>query len=234
MVYVDETPEDPDPPSEYIYQFYVPNSVHLFNVNDVVKIDTSVKNTEGYTADVTEVNIPQGTLLVKATTAWPAANNRIFWYRVEEDVATDRFSLKVGVVLDRDQWLKEEGRPEEVMAWVAQIVSEEMPAHIQADVHWLSSSEFSYFGSNYNKWQQAAAESRLGETSYELMKQLSLGQLPAPGKGIGTYHIITITEMTDGPEEGWYTGGDYPDESTWEAGKEEEVKQAQVLYIPRE
>ena len=234
LVYVDETPEDSDPPSEYIYQFYVPNSVHLFNVNDVVKIDTSVKNTEGYTADVTEVNIPQGTLLVKATTAWPAANNRIFWYRVEEDVATDRFSLKVGVVLDRDQWLKEEGRPEEVMAWVAQIVSEEMPAHIQADVHWLSSSEFSYFGSNYNKWQQAAAESRLGETSYELMKQLSLGQLPAPGKGIGTYHIITITEMTDGPEEGWYTGGDYPDESTWEAGKEEEVKKAQVLYIPRE
>ncbi len=218
--------------SPYCYLLHIPSSVHLFNVGDTVAIEASaiksINNIEGLTATVTEVNIPHGTLLVTAESEWPPSDNQVHWYRVE-DVISDRFSLKVGVVLDRDRWLNED-RPEEVMAWVAQIVSEEMPAHIQADVHWLSSSEFSYFGSNYNKWQQAAAESRLGETSYELMKQLSLGQLPAPGKGIGTYHIVTIDEM-DNSE--WYKVAESPPVSQWDEAMLEDVEEAQVLYIPR-
>lgn len=218
--------------SPYCYLLHIPSSVHLFNVGDTVAIEASaiksINNIEGLTATVTEVNIPHGTLLVTAESEWPASDNQVHWYRVE-DVISDRFSLKVGVVLDRDRWLNED-RPEEVMAWVAQIVSEEMPAHIQADVHWLSSSEFSYFGSNYNKWQQAAAESRLGETSYELMKQLSLGQLPAPGKGIGTYHIVTIDEM-DNSE--WYKVAESPPVSQWVEAMLEDVEEAQVLYVPR-
>lgn len=227
-------PKTAVPPSEYIYRLSVPYSVHLFNVNDVVKIDTSViksgKSAEGITAVVTEVNIPEGTLWVKAEAAWPQVNNQIFWYRVE-DVISDRFSLKVGVVLDRDQWLKEEGRPEEVMAWVEQIVSEEMPAHIQADVHWLSEGEFDQFGINYKAWQQAAAESRLGETSYALLKQLSLGQLPAPGRGIGAYHIVTDEEMGSSD---WYEEADEPPVSRWKDGAKEQVETAQVLYVPRD
>lgn len=226
------------PRANFVYLLQIPYSVHLFKVGDSVAIDPTVskamKSFEGVTATatVTEVDIPLGTLRVEATSAWPEANNQVFWYRVEDEI-TDRFSLKVGVVLDRERWLNED-RPEEVMAWVAQIVSEEMPAHIQADVHWLSSAEFDYFGGDYKKWQKAAAESRLGETSYELLKKLSLGQLPAPGKGVGAYHIPTIKDMLDGQVAGWYSGADYPAESIWIEGREEEVKHAQVLYVPRD
>ena len=217
-----------NPRAESLYRMSVPYSVHLFKKGDTVKIDPSLIKPVEFTAEVTEVDIPHGTLLVKATTAWPAANNQVFWYRVEAEIV-DRFSLKVGVVLDRDRWLKED-RPEEVMAWVAQIVREEMPAHIQADVHWLSEDEFEYFGQNYKAWQLAASESRLGQTSYELMKQLSLGQLPAPGKGIGTYHIVDPEEMSSE----WYQEATEPPVSRWEDGSKEQVEAAQVVYIPRD
>lgn len=223
LVYDEETPDSPGQPTEYMYRLHVPYSVHLFNVDDVVQIDASEKNLEGLTADVNEVNIPEGTLLVKATSAWPASDNPVRWYRVEP-IITDRFSLKVGVVLDRDQWLIED-RPEEVMAWVAQIVREEMPAHIQADVHWLSADEFDFFGGNYKAWQLAATESRLGQTSYELMKQLSLGQLPALGKGIGVYHIISASDESAK----WYDS----DKNEWREGSQEDVEINQVMYIPR-
>ena len=220
------------PRAEFVYLLRIPHSVHVFKVGDTVAMDTSVKKSMGKfeeaTALVTEVNIPLGTLKVTATSKWPPANNQLSWYRVEDEV-TDRFSLKVGVVLDRERWLNED-RPEEVMAWVTQIVREEMPAHIQADVHWLSSAEFNYFGGNYKKWQEAAAESRLGETSYALLKQLSLGQLPVPGKGIGTYHIVTDTEM--GSE--WYEVAAEPPVSRWKEDMQEDVDQAQVLYVPRD
>lgn len=218
--------------ADFVYLLRIPYSVHLFKVGDTVAIDSSVikamKNVEGVTATVTEVNIPDGTLMVTATSAWPAPNNQVFWYRVEDEV-TDRFSLKVGVVLDRERWLNED-RPEEVMAWVAQIVSEEMPAHIQADVHWLNSEQFGNFGYDYKIWQVAAAESRLGEASYALLKQLSLGQLPVPGKGIGTYHIVTDPEM--GSE--WYEVAAEPPVSRWKEDMQEDVDQAQVLYVPRD
>ena len=211
----------------------IPSSVHLFNVGDNVAIEASaiksINNIEGLTATVTEVNIPHGTLLVTAESEWPASDNQVHWYRVE-DVIFDRFSLKVGVVLDRDRWLNED-RPEEVMAWVAQIVSEEMPAHIQADVHWLSADEFRYFRNDYKEWQQVAAESRLGQKSYELMKKLSLGQLPEPGKGIGIYHLIAEDEETLGVEEGWYSKGD---PGQWLEGEEEAVKAANIVYVPRD
>lgn len=222
-----------DPIDEYKFELFVPYSVHLFSVGDIVAIDTSaskaIKNVDGLTAKVIEVNISLGTLRVSSTSAWPLADIPKFWYRVENEV-TDRFSLKVGVVLDRELWLKNDDRLEEVVAWVAQIVNDEMPAHIQADVHWLSKAEFDYFGSNYKEWQQAAAESRLGESSYALLKQLSLGQLPAQGKGIGTYHIVTNNEM-DNSE--WYKVAESPPVSQWDEAMLEDVDEAQVLYIPR-
>lgn len=222
-----------DPIDEYKFELFVLYSVHLFSVGDIVAIDTSaskaIKNVDVLTAKVIEVNISLGTLRVSSTSAWPLADIQKFWYRVENEV-TDRFSLKVGVVLDRELWLKNDDRPEEVVAWVAQIVNDEMPAHIQADVHWLSKAEFDYFGSNYKEWQQAAAESRLGESSYALLKQLSLGQLPAQGKGIGTYHIVTNNEM-DNSE--WYKVAESPPVSQWDEAMLEDVDEAQVLYIPR-
>lgn len=225
--YEEEVPTRSMPRADFVYLLRIPYSVHLFKVGDTVAIDSSVikamKNFEGVTATVTEVNIPDGTLLVTATSVWPAPNNQVFWYRVE-DAITDRFSLKVGVVLDRERWLNED-RPEEVMAWVAQIVREEMPAHIQADVHWLSSAEFIYFSSNYKKWQEAAAESRLGDTSYALLKQLSLGQLPAPGIGIGVYHIISSSDESAT----WYDSL----ENEWREGTQELVESDQVMFIPR-
>lgn len=222
-----EVPTRSMPRADFVYLLRIPYSVHLFKVGDTVAIDSSVikamKNFEGVTATVTEVNIPDGTLLVTATSVWPAPNNQVFWYRVETEIS-DRFSLKVGVVLDRERWLNED-RPEEVMAWVAQIVREEMPAHIQADVHWLSSAEFIYFSSNYKKWQEAAAESRLGDTSYALLKQLSLGQLPAPGIGIGVYHIISSSDESAT----WYDSL----ENEWREGTQELVESDQVMFIPR-
>lgn len=225
LVYVDL--EQPNEDTSYRYLLHIPSSVHLFNVGDTVAIEPS--NSEGLTAKVNEVNIPHGTLLVTATSEWPASINKVHWYRVE-DVISDRFSLKVGVVLDRDQWLNED-RPEEVMAWVAQIVREEMPAHIQADVHWLNSYEFNDFAYNYKEWQKAAAESRLGQTSYELLKQLSLGQLPEPGRGIGFYHLITIKEEELGAEQGWYSKGD---PGHWLEGNEDKVEAASIVYVPRD
>lgn len=224
------------PRADFVYLLRIPYSVHLFEVGDTVAIDPSVvksmKTFDGVTATVTEVDIPLGILRVEATAAWPEADNQVYWHRVETEVL-DRFSLKVGVVLDRERWLNED-RPEEVMAWVAQIVSEEMPAHIQADVHWLSADEFHDFGRNYKNWQEVAAESRLGQTSYELMKQLSLGQLPAPGKGVGANHIITSEEMDEGRDDCWYLGGNPPSDSHWIPGTEDEIQQVQVLYVPRD
>ncbi|MCH4872979.1 hypothetical protein [Pseudomonas sp. TMW22091] len=233
LVDVENLPKATVLASDYFYRLHVPYSVHVFNNGDTVKVDTSLiksmSHFDGSTAIVEEIDIPSGTLLVKAESEWPAVNNEVFWYRVETNIS-DRFSLKVGVVLDRERWLKEV-RPEEVMTWVEQIVREEMPAHLQADVHWLSSDEFESFGYNYKKWQQAAAESRLGETSYALMKQLSLGQLPAAGRGIGVYHLITTDEERLGAEAGWYSEGD---PGHWLEGSEVEVEAASIVYVPRD
>lgn len=232
LVYVENLPKAVLA-SDYFYRLHVPYSVHVFNNGDTVKVDTSLiksmSHFDGSIAIVEEIDIPSGTLLVKAESEWPAVNNEVFWYRDEADIS-DRFSLKVGVVLDRERWLKEV-RPEEVMTWVEQIVREEMPAHLQADVHWLSSDEFESFGYSYKKWQQAAAESRLGETSYALMKQLSLGQLPAAGRGIGVYHLITTDEERLGAEAGWYSEGD---PGHWLEGSEVEVEAASIVYVPRD
>ncbi|HEK1310959.1 TPA: hypothetical protein SMQ86_006062 [Pseudomonas aeruginosa] len=222
---------------------YVGVSAHVFQPGDTLVCGSGEafrlgRETEpGLRATVNTVDISRGVLSVTTEAAWPPADSLSYWYR-EQQTLSDRFSFRAGVVLDRDYWLDQNiidnSIPEEVMGWVMQVVREEMPAHVQAEIHWLSHDVFYEFGIHYRAWQQAAADARLGETSYLLMRQLSLGQLPMMGRGIGTDHVITPAEMESGACVGWYLPGTSPNESEWAADRKDDVLAAQVIYLPRD
>ncbi|MCG1040897.1 MULTISPECIES: hypothetical protein [Burkholderiaceae] len=198
-----------------------------------------------WTGEVKSVDVANGFLVVDGGGhLWPddQDTHSTRWYRThernpeherdpehEKDPELDLFSFKVGVVLNRTRWLSPEAiavdRPNDVIRWVEQIVYEEMPAHVNSQIHWLDQSTFVNFGNDYAVWQAQASDVPLGDKTYALLEMLALGRLPdTESIGIGVSHVITAAELQDPA---------LVDAANHQWTTEEMVRSAEVLYVPR-
>ncbi|HDS9725603.1 TPA: hypothetical protein QH957_002284 [Enterobacter bugandensis] len=132
----------------------------------------------------------------------------IMWYPVTS--LPERFSLAVSLVFNRETFFPVQAThdKEAVLAWVQEVVSEEMPLHLNTQIHWFNGLDFQAFGKVWSTWQGDGEP--LGDLSYELLKWLSLGELPKATEGIGTMHVATNEELaTYATPEGKWRPEDY-------------------------
>ncbi|HEJ6984402.1 TPA: hypothetical protein SMF26_004504 [Serratia marcescens] len=92
----------------------------------------------------------------------------------------ESFAFTLSLVLDRS-WLKGSQTPEELDRWITQIAREEMPSHLNLQVHWLNESNFDNFAKTYRTWQEGGRP--VGDQSYELLRLLGIGERPVDGRG---------------------------------------------------
>lgn len=132
-------------------------------------------------------NAPHWALLQDAKTpyAWSVPYER------------DNFSFTLSLVLNRE-WLAESQNPGELSRWIAQIAREEMPSHLNLQLHWLDKTDFNNFASKYQTWQNDTRP--VGDQSYELLRLLGIGTAPVDERGgIGFARIVKRAE-SDGIE----------------------------------
>ncbi len=162
-------------------------------------------------AQVVSVDPARGSFIVapiegdKPLPGNPPLQFKYQWHIMHETIE-DRFSFVVSIVFDR-KLLKEDAviEPAVKAAWFAQVVCEEMPAHIFTQVHWMA--DFETFAGVYKVWQNGGAT--LGDEAYKLLNMLSLGQLPGAAEGINAAVIATENQRKEviGSEgDQWNTG----------------------------
>ncbi|WP_395300784.1 hypothetical protein V1599_20835 [Enterobacter sp. ECC-175] len=122
-----------------------------------------------------------------------------------EIFSRDRFSLTVSLLFRRRLIDRGDITPEQLSdaeASVRRIVQSELPAHIQAQILWLSDEQFDLLAETYGSWQDA--ETRLGADTLKLLRMLSIGMLPSVLEGIGMMKIpgASDEEALDNAEEG--------------------------------
>ncbi|MGJ3438309.1 hypothetical protein [Serratia sp. Je.1.23.a] len=92
----------------------------------------------------------------------------------------ESFAFTLSLVLDRS-WLEGSQTPEELDRWITKIAREEMPSHLNLQVHWLNESNFDNFAKTYRTWQEGGRP--VGDQSYELLRLLGIGERPVDGRG---------------------------------------------------
>lgn len=113
-------------------------------------------------------------------------------YALSVPYGTDIFAFTLSLVLDR-QWLAGRQSPEELHHWIVQMVREEMPSHLNLQVHWLDSTQFANFAAKYRQWQNDGLP--VGDHSYELLRLLGIGERPVDERGgIGFSRIVSQTD----------------------------------------
>ncbi|MCU7064898.1 hypothetical protein K7R09_24155 [Serratia ureilytica] len=101
----------------------------------------------------------------------------------------ESFSFSLSVVLDR-AWLAG-GEPEVLNQWIEHIVREEMPSHLNLQLHWLG--DYANFANRYRTWQESGRP--VGDQSYELLRLLGIGERPVDMRsGIGFVRVATEKE----------------------------------------
>lgn len=184
-------------PKGGVADLFIPTDTSTIQSSATLKFEqvaTAVQKQNKIAFQATVETIDRATGVIQATIeeggAWPTDQANYCWY--VDTAPTDRFSFHVGIVLSRS-WLAHSTQPDEVMAWVEQIVRDEVPCHITPHIHWLDDNTFkSGFGPAYGRWQDA--DMRLGDDAYALLAYLSLGKLPRSTGGIGVLHISTNDE----------------------------------------
>ena len=177
---------------------------------------------------VTKIESQPAMAGIEVSVAWPDNDKKYRWY-IQRKKIEERFSFAIGIVLNRSQLLDPQRvtQPNDVAAWVEQIVQDEVPCHITSHIHWIDESAFEEFGKNYKKWQETQKIAQLegqpyspGDEAYSLLEKLSLGKSPDWVDGIGALHITT--------QEEWDS---LTQNSIWQ--DKEEVRDKKVLYIPK-
>ncbi|MEA0988982.1 hypothetical protein U6010_11070 [Pseudomonas aeruginosa] len=124
--------------------------------------------------------------------AWPDTKEAKFHYAWAVPYASESFSFTLSIVLNRE-WLKGSQNPGELSQWIEQIVREEMPSHLNLQLHWIS--DFNSFSDRYQKWQNSGRP--VGDQSYELLRLLGIGERPVDERaGIGFVHVASQDEST--------------------------------------
>ncbi|MBV8041779.1 invasin domain 3-containing protein [Pluralibacter sp.] len=160
------------------------------------------------------------TLIVRAEESFPSDDECIHyqWHLDNANASTDRFSFMLSVVFNQQLLLGLTSDPYATEVWVREVILAEIPSHTGVLIHWKPWWEFQQFAKTYSDWQNGRAV--LGDSSYELMYLLALGQLPAPLQGVGSMYIAT-------PEQKTAVVGS--DGSEWNS---EVIIQDQLLYVP--
>ncbi|WP_198404849.1 hypothetical protein [Burkholderia ambifaria] len=174
---------------------------------------------------VTASDPMRGTLTVRLAdrdAQWPPAEQQLDYGWVVDN-CEDVFSFTLSVVMPR-RWLAlavDAGDPRETDEWVRGIVRETVPVHIATQVHWLDEANFDNFAKTYANWQSAGSPA--GDLSYQLLRHLSIGEVPADRRtGIGFVRVaeksqanVLVSALQKGPE----------------AVQVDIADQAQVLYV---
>lgn len=120
--------------------------------------------------------------------AWPKPEDAKQYGWAAPYVA-ETFSFTLSVVLNRN-WLHGYGNPTELDQWIQQIVREEVPSHLVAQVHWLENDSFTTFAGTYRGWQNNSRP--VGDQSYSLLSFLGIGVRPADTRtGIGFVQVAS-------------------------------------------
>ncbi len=188
------------------------------------KIDIFSKDKMEYrsTEEVELIDLAINSFKLKSGASKVRADRDIYYFNKNE--IKDRFTFTLSVVFNK-KWLEGVKDPDTTMEWVKKIVSEEVPSHLSAQIHWLEYGQFLQFGEAYGKWQNGGAPA-WGESSYQLLSYLSLGELPAPVKGIG---MMMIASKNDGKRKE-YIGPNEESTSNWD---DEKVKETGLFYVPK-
>ncbi|MBH2656213.1 MULTISPECIES: hypothetical protein [Serratia] len=126
---------------------------------------------------------------------WDMAANPMTPYAWVVPYKEDSFAFTLSLVLDR-RWLVGSNNPEALSHWIAQIVREEMPSHLNLQLHWLSGGSFDNFAAKYQMWQNDARP--VGDQSYELLSLLGIGERPVDTRsGIGFARIVKLKDSDD-------------------------------------
>ncbi|QRR07650.1 hypothetical protein FPJ27_15400 [Burkholderia sp. MS455] len=122
--------------------------------------------------------------------------------------SVESFSFTMSIVLNR-VWLKGSENKAELSQWIEQIVREEMPSHLNLQIHWLD--DFDNFACKYRTWQNDGRP--VGDQSYELLRLLGIGERPVDQRtGIGFVRVAntdeskTYTEHASGLDESLRSG----------------------------
>ncbi|TMU74663.1 hypothetical protein FGA82_21265 [Pseudomonas fluorescens] len=126
--------------------------------------------------------------------------SQYLWHVVQTQV-TDRFSFNVSVVFN-SELLTSATDPYRVEAWIKNVIQDELPCHVSANLTWLSGTSFKDFAWAYTRWQ-TTKRANLGKLSYHLMKMLALGMLPQGGKGINAMRIATEQQQATATQPDW-------------------------------
>lgn len=126
---------------------------------------------------------------------WEMAANPMTPYAWSVPYKEDSFAFTLSLVLDR-RWLVGSNNPEALSHWIAHIVREEMPSHLNLQLHWLSGESFDNFAAKYQTWQNDARP--VGDQSYELLSLLGIGERPVDTRsGIGFARIVKLKDSND-------------------------------------
>lgn len=105
---------------------------------------------------------------------------------------TENFSFTLSVVLNRD--LLVGNNATELSQWIEKIVREEMPSHLNLQIHWIDG--YRNFALQYKKWQNSGRP--VGDQSYELLRLLGMGERPIDLRGgIGYVHVASNDEKSN-------------------------------------
>ncbi|CNH73017.1 Uncharacterised protein [Yersinia pekkanenii] len=171
----------------------------------------------------------QGTLVIErqdnSTLVFPSLEDdwRYHWhFSGDEYERTDRFSFVISAVMSK-KLIKSEllsVDPYKLEEWVKDTIITELPAHISIIIHWMDHEQFLNFGRTYRRWQDNGTP--LGDASYSILENLTLGKLPSGATGIGTMRIASQTQRTE------VVGSD---ETEWNTNM---IIQNELYYIPKE
>ncbi len=155
------------------------------NPGDEIIIVSKEIGKNDFLAEVESVNPAINGFTLKGGRHKINKNKDIFY--IKKNKIGSNFNFAISVVFSQT-WLKGAIDPYATEEWVKKIISEEVPYHISAKIHWFSEEKFERFADKYAQWQDEGT-SRWGAIPYELLSDLSLGERPTPINGIGMMMI---------------------------------------------
>lgn len=114
-------------------------------------------------------------------------SNVKYYYEVIPQPTNEPYSSTLSFVFQKD-WLESSRGVKKVSDWIEQVVREEVPLHLDVQIHYLDSDDYTNFQSAYKSWQ--ANGFSVGGDAYSVLEKLSLGQRPRDSfPGIGVMRI---------------------------------------------
>ena len=121
--------------------------------------------------------------------------NLKYYYEINPEKSNEPFSSTLSCIFQKS-WLDTQGnnsarldKNNELAIWIEQVIKEEIPIHLNPQIHYLDSRQFDAFSDAYQRWQNNSFQ--LGGDAYAILEMLSLGQRPRDNfPGIGVMRIF--------------------------------------------